>query len=340
MDVSLTDEQREWQAALDRLASTHALAGADLVDATDLAGGWATVLEVGVPALRSPALSGVDAAGVESVLAVEAVARTLSCLPVLGQASIAADLLARAGADGALGQVLDGTLRFAPSFTADLGGFGRTGNPVVAFDVRGATHVLALDEANRLVAFELAGDGDLGLDLTRSVRAASDLGAAVDVDLGDALDRDALDRAHAFALCALSADLLGVMSGAVADAVAYAGERKQFGVPIGTFQAVQHLIADAAVAIEGARSCLWHAAWAGDHLPADEAVLAARVAKAYCSDAGLKVVEATVQVFGGIAITWEHLSHVRLRRTHLSRRCLGDEHVHHRAIAQARTGAA
>ena len=103
----------------------------------------------------------------------------------------------------------------------------------------------------------------------------------------------------------VAADLVGVMQGALDDAVAYVAERRQFGVPVGSFQAVQHLAADALVQIEGARSCCWYAAWAVDRLEPDEALLAAHVAKAYASRAGLAVVEATVQMFGGIAITWE-----------------------------------
>ena len=104
-------------------------------------------------------------------------------------------------------------------------------------------------------------------------------------------------------MTAAAADLVGVMQGALDDAVRYAGERTQFGVKIGSFQAVAHLLADALVGVEGARSCLWHAAWAIDHLPVDEARLAARTAKAYASAAGREVVETTVQVFGGIAIS-------------------------------------
>ena len=90
------------------------------------------------------------------------------------------------------------------------------------------------------------------------------------------------------------------------------------------------------VRVEGARSCLWHAAWAIDRLPFDEARLAAVAAKAYASAAGRDVVETSVQVFGGIAITWEHVSHLRLRRMLMDRRLFGDESVHYEAIAAMR----
>jgi alkylation response protein AidB-like acyl-CoA dehydrogenase len=103
---------------------------------------------------------------------------------------------------------------------------------------------------------------------------------------------------------------------------------------------VQHLAADCLVQVEGARSCVWHAAWAVDAADVEEATLAAHTAKAYTSRAARDVVEATIQMFGGVAITWEYLSHVRARRMLTDRRLLGDEGVHYAAIAATRIDAA
>ena len=89
------------------------------------------------------------------------------------------------------------------------------------------------------------------------------------------------------------------------------------------FQAVQHLLADAHVSTEGARSVARHAAWAVDALPPDEALAAAAVAKAYCSRAARQVCETAIQVHGGIGNTWECLAHVHLRRALLSTDVLG-----------------
>jgi alkylation response protein AidB-like acyl-CoA dehydrogenase len=99
---------------------------------------------------------------------------------------------------------------------------------------------------------------------------------------------------------------------------------------------VQHLAADALVQIEGARSCCWYAAWAVDRIDPDEALLAAHVAKGFASRAGLAVVEATVQMFGGIAITWEQASHLRLRRALFDRQVAGDETVQYSEVARLR----
>ena len=89
----------------------------------------------------------------------------------------------------------------------------------------------------------------------------------------------------ALGLAATCADLVGVMRGALALAADYARTRRQYGAPIGSFQAVQHLLADALVAMEGSRSIALHAAWAVDALPGTDALAAASAAKAYCARA-------------------------------------------------------
>lgn len=337
MNVALTDEQREWESAVARLADAHATTSADQLEAIDVDRGWAAAVEVGITSLRAPELAGTTATGVESMLAVEQAGRRLCALPILGQGVLAPELLAAAGATEASAAVASGALRVAPGLRRDLGDLAQLGEEAIAFDAAGATHALVRD-GQRLAAVALDGDVLDGLDLTRRLVAipADKEPTPLSFDLGAAISDDRLSRVRAVALTALAADLLGVMAAAVHEAVAYATDRTQFGVAIGTFQAVQHLLADAAVAVEGARSCLWHAAWACDHESTVEAEMAARTAKAYASAAGVRVVETTVQVFGGIAITWEHLSHVRLRRVHLDRVALGDEDHHHRAIARGR----
>jgi alkylation response protein AidB-like acyl-CoA dehydrogenase len=134
---------------------------------------------------------------------------------------------------------------------------------------------------------------------------------------------EAWARWTALGLALACADLVGVMRGAITVATDYAKARKQYGAPIGSYQAVQHLLADAFVAMEGSRSAALHAAWAVDALPADEALTAAAMAKAYCARAGRAVCETAIQVHGGIGNTWECLAHVYLRRALLSIELLG-----------------
>jgi alkylation response protein AidB-like acyl-CoA dehydrogenase len=108
------------------------------------------------------------------------------------------------------------------------------------------------------------------------------------------------------------------MQGALDLARDYAIDRRQYGQPVGSFQAVQHLLADALVATEGSRSVTLHAAWAVDALDAPDAAVAGAVAKAYATRAARRVCESAIQVHGGIGNTWDCLAHVHLRRALLS----------------------
>jgi alkylation response protein AidB-like acyl-CoA dehydrogenase len=113
------------------------------------------------------------------------------------------------------------------------------------------------------------------------------------------------------------------MRGAIDLSSEYASTRRQFGHPVGSFQAVQHLLADALVLMEGSRSVARHAAWAVDTLAPEAALGAAAGAKAFCARAARTVCETSIQVHGGVGNTWECLAHVHLRRALLSGEILG-----------------
>lgn len=338
MDIGLTDEQKLLAGTASALAEQLAVRDANaLPDGEQLDDHWRAVVELGVPTFRSRALCGLDASGVETAIVVEQLARRLCAVPVLGQAVLTTELLDAAGAEKEAELVAEGSLRMAPALARDLSGFATPRTPLVAFDAAGATAALLtteLGDRRQLVRVPIPRDG-AGLDLTREIRLLpGDLEDAVPI--GEPIEAPRWDRVMALALTGVAADLVGVMQGALDDAVRYATERTQFGVKIGTFQALQHMLADALIRVEGARSCLWHAAWAIEHLPPNEARLAAMTAKAYASDAGREVVETAVQVFGGIAITWEHPAHLRVRRMLLDRRLFGDETILYDAIAAMR----
>ncbi len=340
MYIGLTDEQALLRDTTARLADRLATVDPDGISTGEqLENEWREVVALGVPALRAPQEWGLDASGVETAVVVEEFARRLCAVPVLGQAALATELLHAAGADKEIELVSDGTLRLAPLLSPDLAGFADEPSGGIAFDAAGATHVLTAvedDGHRRLMYAPIEVVEASGLDLTRALSPVTmfDLDSATAA--GRPIDAQRWTKANALALTVIAADLVGVMAGALDDAVRYAGERVQFGVKIGSFQAIQHLLADSFARLEGARSCLWHAAWAVDHVPAEEAMLAARTAKAYSSAAGRDVVETAMQVLGGISITWEHLAHLRLRRTLVNRRLFGDESDQYQAIAQLR----
>jgi acyl-CoA dehydrogenase len=121
--------------------------------------------------------------------------------------------------------------------------------------------------------------------------------------------RQGLQIARRRALLAVAADSVGVGSRALAMAVQWAGERHQFGRPIGSFQAVSHRCADMLVAVEGARSQVLNAA----ESDLDSECLV-DLAAAAAFDAAVAAAEATIQIHGGIGFTWEHPAHLLLRR--------------------------
>jgi alkylation response protein AidB-like acyl-CoA dehydrogenase len=117
--------------------------------------------------------------------------------------------------------------------------------------------------------------------------------------------------------------------------VAYAKEREQFGRPIGSFQALKHRMADMLVMVETARSASWAATFsAGAHLaePSDAHAETLRtraaVAQSHCSDALDHVAAETVQLHGGIAITWEHDAQLVFKRAHALGQLFGQAHEH------------
>ena len=112
---------------------------------------------------------------------------------------------------------------------------------------------------------------------------------------------------------AWAADALGAARAVLHLAVEYAKVRRQFGQPIGAFQAVQHLCVDMYETVELARSGVIHALWAADGADRDERHLAAMRAKAFAGRLA-SVADNAIQVFGGIGYTWEHDAHLYFKR--------------------------
>lgn len=114
-------------------------------------------------------------------------------------------------------------------------------------------------------------------------------------------------------LVATAADALGAAQALLDGTVEYAKTRRQFGRPIGSFQAVQHLCVDMYETVELARAGVSHALWAADAADPAERHLAAVRAKAFAGRLAT-VGEIAIQVLGGIGYTWEHDAHLYLKR--------------------------
>ncbi len=135
------------------------------------------------------------------------------------------------------------------------------------------------------------------------------------------------------ATTALVAEMVGGMQRTLDLTIEYAKTRKQFGKPIGSFQAVQHQCADMYLETESARSAAYYAAWALQER-APDAATAVAVAKLYASDAARAVGNRGIQVHGGMGFTWESDLHLYYRRAKASETMLGDATFHRERLAR------
>ena len=168
-----------------------------------------------------------------------------------------------------------------------------------------------------------------GMDLTRKLYSVSFTGTPAE-KIGELTK---LARALDIATAGLAAELVGGMQRTLEITVEYAKTRKQFGKPIGSFQAVQHQCADMYLETESARSAVYYAAWALE-VNAPDAPVAVSIAKMYASDAGRTVGNRGIQVHGGMGFTWENDLHLYYRRAKASETAFGDATYHRERIAR------
>ena len=129
-----------------------------------------------------------------------------------------------------------------------------------------------------------------------------------------------------------AADLVGVAREALGRTVAYDRDRTQFGVPVGSFQALKHALADLHVAVTMAEHAVLFAAYALDNDDPGTAVAIA-VAGSKASDAAWDATGAMIQFFGGIGFTWEHEAHFFYKRARRRAPLFGSAEEHREHLA-------
>jgi alkylation response protein AidB-like acyl-CoA dehydrogenase len=134
-----------------------------------------------------------------------------------------------------------------------------------------------------------------------------------------------------------AAEMLGAARRCLDMSVEYAKVREQFGQPIGSFQAIRHKCAEMLVDVENAHAAVYYAAWAGD-ARAEDAALAASVAKAYVGEAARRVCGEALQVHGGIGFTWEYDLHLYFKRAKALETMYGDADWHRELIVRRLPG--
>jgi len=335
LDVRYSAEQRALRDAaahvVDRLGPQ---AMGQLDDAERAAKLDAAVASSGWRELRTANDEGAPwASAVEVAIVAEELARGRADAPYLGP-TLAAELRRLAGAPEAVGRE---TVALRP----DLSALAEEGADALAIDAAGAEAALLLitGEGGSTLAHVPLGGAATGVDLTRPAVPLSTTAASAVPNQSRTISEDDLHRWTALGLAVTGADLVGAMQGALDLTVEYAKQRQQYGRHIGSFQAVQHLLADAVVHLEGSRTAALHAAWAVDALAPADALAATASAKAYASRAARTVCEITIQVHGGIGNTWECLTHVHLRRALFATDVLGGVGTNLARVLQHRIGA-
>ncbi len=326
MDFGLTDDQRDIQrtarellgerARLERVRE-HAEAGR-LDEAL-----WKELCELGWPGIAIAEEHGGQGLGsIELSILCEELGRSLAPVPFLPSV-LAATLIEHAGSaqqrerwlPGLAGGEITGALGVAVDAAAELVGCAAQAAVIVLVEEDGGGRVLSAEEADV--------SPDASIDPTRPaarVSAPDEAGEPLPGDVAAALDR---------ALVAVSSELVGVCDRTLEMTVAYVKDRKQFGVPVGAYQAVSHRCAQMLLETEKARSTAASAAWSADADPAGLAEAAA-MAKALASDAGREVTASAIQAHGGIGFTWEADVHWFYKRAQLDAALLGGA-KHHRA---------
>ncbi|MER5182444.1 acyl-CoA dehydrogenase family protein [Streptomyces sp. NPDC002896] len=319
--------------------------------------------ELGLQGLAVPEEYGGAGCGPVEVGAVmEEMGRALLCAPFLSSAVLATTTLLRSDDEEARKRLLpglvSGELVATLALTEDSARWDAEGVELTARESAGSWllnghKTFVLDGATADVVLTVARTGDDGIGvfwvdgdaagLTREPLPTMDpTRRQARLDYHDVpatrlrthgggwdLVSEVLDRAAV----ALAAEQVGVASRALDTAVEYAKVRHQFGRPIGSFQAVKHLLADVLLEVESARAAAHYALLAAEgddpELPA-----VASLAKAFCSDACLQATAENIQVHGGIGFTWEHPAHLYLKRAKTSQLLFGDPAYHRELLAQ------
>lgn len=319
MEFALSEEQQELAATVHSLLDKRADPRVETYDEAL----WQTLCEqIGVAALGIPeAYGGAGFSLFESLVALEELGRSLVPSPLLSSLVTSEALLA--GADD------EAKTRLLPGIAAgQVAAFLDGDSPVLDGDL--ATVLVVATHDGLFEADPASVKRTWAPSMDQTIRLADvrvDLGSATRIGDGPA----ARDRARLVGAVGCAALAVGCAARAVDMTVAYSKERVQFGRPIGSFQALKHRMADMLVRLEMARSASWAASYAVAHRT-DDAERLAHVAKAYCGDALAHIAAETVQLHGGIAITWEHDAHLVLKRAHALGQLFGTSRAHRATI--------
>jgi alkylation response protein AidB-like acyl-CoA dehydrogenase len=297
--------------------------------------------DLAVTGLLLPA-AGEPARFADLAVVVEELGRGPACVPFLGSAVLAPALLR--GCTGAEAEEVAAQLRRpgtrasaglehaiadagAATITAKRDGdaIRLHGEDAFVVDAPGAQLMLLAGELDGEVAiFAVAGDAPslvitplTAMDQTRRVGRVTLDGAPARCLATGAAAVEALATARRVAQVAIACEQVGGAARCLELTVDYAKQRRQFGVPIGSFQAVKHACADMLAALELSRTAAQYAAYCVEANP-DDLPTAALLAASLCAESYLDIAAKAIQVHGGIGFTWDNYCHLYFKRAKAS----------------------
>jgi alkylation response protein AidB-like acyl-CoA dehydrogenase len=320
MDFDLTEDQKEIKSTARSLLAARS--NWEKVRAAAEGGSydpalWQELCELGWPGIAvAEQYGGGELGAVELGVLLEELGYSCAATPFLSTA-VAAAAIQASGSDAQRAKWLPGLA--SGEQTAGLG-----------------THALAADADSAAVIVLIGDDGTLELidraeadvtpvetvDPTRRTARVAGEGEPLGVD-------GAADRVYA----AIAAEVVGVAQRALDMTLEYVKERKQFGMPVGAFQAVSHRCAEMLRHVESTRSTAYFAAWAADADP-ERLPEAAALAGASAADGGREATASAIQAHGGIGFTWEADVHWLYKRAQIDTALLGGGRRHRAALAR------
>ena len=297
---------------------------------------WQGLAELGITGLLiEESAGGVGLSCFEAALVAEALGSHTAPAPFLGSAIMMplAIKLSGAAEDDVLAGLAAGTLTAGVALAEAIGaradagvtgdGEKLNGKALYVLDF-GADIYLVADSARRLYLVDAQADG-LAKQLLPTIDKTRLTGELLFTDTPARLlstDPDVLDKVIDAGRVMLAADTLGAAQNMLDQAVEYAKQREQFNRPIGSFQAVKHMCAEMAAALEPCRAMVWYAAHALENVP-EEARLTACHAKAHISEVGKFVAKTATEVHGGMGFTDLVGLHYWFKRVGYNRQMLG-----------------
>jgi len=320
VNFDFTDEQQFIRDTARELLASRAALSED----ADGAALWGELCELGWPGIAvAEELGGQGLGLVELALLAEQLGYACAPTPFLGT-TLAALALAEAGSP-------EQCARWLPGLASgeSLGALALADAPALVPDAAPDRLLVVANRAEGTAALHASGAVE-PVEAIDPRRAHGRVPA--ELATGEALPGD-IDRALDRAAVVVAAELVGLCRRALETTLAYVKDRRQFGVPVGSFQAVQHVAAQMLRDTEGASAATYYAAWTADAEP-ERLPLAAAMAKAAASDAGRFVTAAAIQLHGGIGFTWEAELHWLFKRAQVDAVHLGGAGHHRVRVTQ------